>query len=81
MLEEVIFNMSLYRYREESNEYGIVYNLRYGDIYWLTGNTKKLIEAIYKHDGVIVDVDNKVINYFIHNKVILICERKENEFK
>lgn len=71
MLEIIEFNYKLFRYRSESQENGIVYNLRYGTLFIVKGNTKAIIEQIISRDGISVNTENKAIDFLIQNKVFL----------
>jgi hypothetical protein len=61
MLEKVGFNYKLFRYRREDAEQGIAYNLRYGNIVFLKGKTKRFIESLYANDFIDVNSENKVV--------------------
>ena len=71
MLEIIEFNSKLFRYRSESPEQGIVYNLRYGTLFMVKGNTKTIIERIICQGSTTVNTENKAIDFLMRNKVFL----------
>ena len=71
MLEMISFNNNQFRYRAETSEYGIIYNLRYGNLYIVNGNTKSLVEDLIVQGSSLVNTDNKAIAFLIKNKVFL----------
>lgn len=73
MLEIVKFNKSVYRYRSESDEIGLIYNLRYGDIIFIKGKTKIFIELLIEKNYLEININNPVANYLYKNNII-ICE-------
>lgn len=64
MLEIVNFNKRLYRYREEDEETLLLYNLRNGNMYFLTGTSKELLQKFENVLKMEVDGDNKIIQFF-----------------
>lgn len=71
MLEIIEFNNKMFRYRPESLDQGIVYNLRYGSIFIVKGKTKDIVERLIRHGGLTIDTDNKAISYLLSNKVFI----------
>lgn len=71
MLEIIEFNHKLFRYRSESEEQGIVYNLRYGTLYIVKGKTKKIIERIIRQGIISINTENRAIDFLIQNRVFL----------
>lgn len=71
MLEMIRFNHKQFRYRAETSEYGIIYNLRYGNLYIVNGKTKSLVENLIVQGSSHVNTDNKAIAFLIKNKVFL----------
>lgn len=69
MLEIIEFNYKLFRYRSESHEQGVVYNLRYGTLFIVKGNTKTIIERIINQGSISINTENKAIDFLIQNKV------------
>lgn len=71
MLETMRFNHSLYRYRAESLEQGVVYNLRYGTLFFVKGNLKRIIEQTINQGYFFANVKNKAIDYLVKNQIFL----------
>ena len=74
MLEMIEFNNVIYRYRTETTECGIVYNLRYGTILIVKGKVKDIIEKSLETGKLLLNTEDKAINYLLENKVFV---RKE----
>ena len=81
MLKIMKFNNGLYRYRSESLEQGIVYNLRYGTLYFVKGNIKQIIEQTISQGYFSANVKNKTIDYLVKNQIFLREEKNETCFK
>ncbi|MEE0873585.1 MAG: hypothetical protein UIH27_09005 [Ruminococcus sp.] len=71
MLEIIEFNSELFRYRPESLNQGIIYNLRYGSIFLVKGKTKDVVERIIRHGDLTIDTENKAVDYLLSKKVFV----------
>ena len=63
MLEIVELNYKLYRFREEDPATLLLYNVRTGDIHFLTGRAKMLISNLKTNCRITVDTDEKIPKY------------------
>ena len=63
MLETVKFNKVLYRYREEDDKTLLLYNLRNGAIYFLTGEANSVVQKFNDNELIEVSDDNKIIQF------------------
>jgi hypothetical protein len=74
MLEVVEFNKKLYRYREEDKDTLILYNLRTGDMHFVIGSAKIMLQRFESEDNIEVSLDEKLIQYL---KLIKVLKAKE----
>ncbi len=74
MLVIVEFNYRLFRFREEDENRILIYNLRKGSIYFLTGEMKELICKFKNNKRVLVNQEDKRMDYLLKQKIILAGE-------
>lgn len=72
MLDEVIFNYQMYKFRMEDDDRMLLYQPRTGKMFFVKGNTRKMLYQIIKEtNGVKVNTDNKYISYFLTQNILL----------
>lgn len=77
MLVVVCFNYKEYRFREENEEFVLIYNVRKGTILFLTGWVKERIKEFIYKKSIDVDLKDGRINYLVENNILLV-EGKKN---
>lgn len=71
MLEMMMFNSKLFKYREETEDTGLIYNVRYGDLLLLKGKSKELVESLIASGTMELETNNKVVDYLLDKKILL----------
>lgn len=71
MLEKVKFNKKRFRYREESSSKLLIYDLRYGNMYILTGETKENFKRIVSENIMSIDTNEKHMKFLCLKKILV----------
>ena len=71
MLDLISFNYKLYRFREEDAEHLIIYDLRKGNFFVLTGNIKNLLSRFSKNRYLKVDLDQRELQFLLKEEIII----------
>lgn len=72
MLVKVVFNKKLFKFREEDEKYLLLYNLRCGDIFYITGNAKKILLNLNEKIEMNVDTEDDIVRVLLLLKIIVL---------
>ena len=73
MLVKVTFNNKVFRCREEDEDELLLYNLRCGDMFFLSGEAKELLLKLQRANLIEVDSNNNIVKLLILLNAILIA--------
>ena len=75
MLEKVILNIELYKFREEKNNQFLAFNVYNANMYLFKGNIKNVLYSLYSGQQIKkCDIEKKYLDFLVEKKIIVLLE-------
>lgn len=75
MLEKVVLNNQLYKFREEKNNQFLAFNVYNADMYLFKGNIKHTLYLLFNGKQIKKsDIEKKYLDFLIDKKIVMLVE-------